>query len=809
MRPVIIIVSLALALGLSTILPCYAEYKVGLALPSSSQTTEPYLTSDIEQALRIFKQQLKGSLGRRLEEEFKIETPDITFTTIKCAPRDSNCAIETARKFAQSDCVAAIGHTYSGPALAAGKVYDRARMVLISPTASNQRVAQASNRVFSLNYDDEWQGAIIATYIYKILGRSKPAVVFEETDYGRGLKDSFVKQAQFMGFQVGRMAPIHAVTTDDENLSEAFPEDWLDSADALVMLTARFAGAKVFRQVRERRPDIPVMGPDSLLAAPFVEQVNNMVRRLKLPDANLLVASPFFYELAPLKTRRFRRAMEKALFEQNDNGPNTPRADTKNRTIAPYPALFADAALLVTRGLMAGLSKGKRTVEELRQEIFTYLHGIDSPSKAVNGITGRLFFNKAGNTPRNALFGWLEESGFQPAFDQLIRVPEAPWPKEGGHPSKERVAKAQGLPLVNGHKVAPRYVVFASINLYRIDHIDLLSQTFDAEFFLRFKWNRPQDLALSESAIFFWNSLHKSDDQFMPMGRYEDGSVKYQDFRIKGSFLNKYDLRHYPFDAQELTLKMSLPGYSADRILLAVDTVMTGERDDFAIFPSEYTRISGPHHASGTLPLNAALGDPKRKESLPQDHDYSVYEVRFGVARNPFPHFLKLFLPLFLLIGICLSVFWVPKHHFGVRITLVMTSMLSCIVFHMSRITGLPNVGYLTLADSYFVVSYVVMSAAIAANIWVEWLVQKGRESAAETLNSGARYLLTAAAVFTFLTLSAPSIRVWYLKALVGVGVIFSGWLVYEFVRHNPGFSAYSRRFFRSGTSDTGASSDY
>ena len=115
----------------------------------------------------------------------------------------------------------------------------------------------------------------------------------------------------------------------------------------------------------------------------------------------------------------------------------------------------------------------------------------------------------------------------------------------------------------------------------------------------------------------------------------------------------------------------------------------------------------------------------------------------------------------------------------------------------MSRVTGLPNVGYLTLADSYFVVSYVVMSAAIAANIWMEWLMQKGRESASETLNSGARYLLTAGTVFAFLTLAVPAIRAWYLKAWLQWGVLFSGWLVYEFLRHNPAFRASILRLLR------------
>ena len=166
-------------------------------------------------------------------------------------------------------------------------------------------------------------------------------------------------------------------------LATVLSPDLLDSVDAVVLFTARSAGVKVFRRVRELRPDILMLGSDSLLNAPFVEKVNNITHRLKQPDAQLLVASPFFYELAPLKSRHFRRLLDKRLTEHTRGRTEESKEPKIRRSIAPYPALFADAALLVTRGIMAGLANGKKTVEELRNEVFTHLDGIDSPERAV------------------------------------------------------------------------------------------------------------------------------------------------------------------------------------------------------------------------------------------------------------------------------------------------------------------------------------------------------------------------------------------------------------------------------------------
>ena len=772
-------------------------YAVGLALPVSSQPGDTALALDVEHSIELFSEQLKGSLGIELKEEFGVAPPDITFTTIKCPAQDEACAARTAENFVGSDCVAVIGHTYSGPALAAGRIYDRHKMVLVTPTASNRAVARVSNRVFALTFNDEWQGGVIAAYVYRMMALHKAVVVFQDSAYGRGLMQSFRKQARDMGFQPAAEIAVPSSSSGDSNQDFSGLLSSLDSADVIVVFANRATAIRLFREVRNHKVGIPIVGSDSLLSTSFAKEVQEALRLLKQPQANLLVASPFFYELAPLKAHDFRRLYEKRFF-QGKGDKKHPAADPAGSdiTIAPYPALFVDAALLVTRGIMAGLAKGKRSVNELRDEIFTYMDALNSPEKAVEGITGHIFFNEEGSMPRPVLFGWLKSTGFRPAFLQLAQVHRG---RTQSFPKSHKDAGGDELEsrplLVNGLPMAPKYVVFTGINLYRIDNVDLLSQTFDAEFFLWFRWKKPRHLTLNSDTIFFWNSVYSTDDKVILMGEHVEDDIRYKGFRLKGGFLDTFNLRNFPFDSQVLSIRMSLPEYGTDSILLAVDDEVEYAADKFSIFPNEYEKIGEPDHATGTFPLNASLGDPRRATTRSGDYDYSVYEVRFEVTRNPFSYLLKMFLPLVLLIGICLAVFWVPIRYFGVRMTIVMTSLLSAIVFHMSRSSRLPNVGYLTLADTYFVVSYVVMSATIAANIWIEWLVQKGRDTRSETLNSAARYLLTAATVFTFLTLGLPAIRAWYLRVFVGVGVLFSGWLVYEFIRHHPSISRWILRY--------------
>lgn len=145
-----------------------ADYRIGLALPSSTDSTGSQFAQEVQQALTLFKEQLDGKLGLELRQEFGVSPPRLVFETKECPPRDVECAAEKAKEFVESDCVAVIGHTYSGPALAAGKIYDRHKLVMLTPTATQREIARASNRVFRLTFDDQWQGAVIAAYVYKM-----------------------------------------------------------------------------------------------------------------------------------------------------------------------------------------------------------------------------------------------------------------------------------------------------------------------------------------------------------------------------------------------------------------------------------------------------------------------------------------------------------------------------------------------------------------------------------------------------------------------------------------------------------------
>ncbi|MEJ2717824.1 MAG: ABC transporter substrate-binding protein [Deltaproteobacteria bacterium] len=778
MRPIFV----ALLLALMGPYALAEQYCIGLALPDGTHGRGPESRA-IVRVMRIYENQLAGPLGSRLAEEFGFRPPSIKFKVRFEPTHDKDYTRKVAKEFVQSPCVAVIGHWDSGTALAARPVYEKSDMALIAPVATNPVVTHGSKTVFTMMYNDDWQGAVIAAYVTKVLKKEAVAVGYADDVYGRGLLKSFMKQAESMGSPPVATIPLEPRS---DAAKPSHHEGWTaacENADAVVLFTNEKTGIEVFRELRKHGIQVPVIGADAFKSLSLIRDVDKVAKELSLAQPNLVIASPFFYELAPLPAYHVRRLYQQAVRKemaqrQNLQGP-------LNEDPPPYAGLFLDAAFLITRGIMVGQKAGLSSVPEMREAVLNYLRSLDTPEDAVDGFSGKLYFNRNGNIPRPVLFAWVEKDALRPAFTQLTSAKES-WRDRAATSRGERrpIWEVAGKPMVETH------VVLTGINLFRIDNIDLRNQTFDAEFFLWFKWERPENLELNQNTIFFWNGIYSVNDQLVELAEDLNSDPKYRAVRVKGSFLDEYDLHNYPFDVQTLHIAFSLQKYGTDRVKLAMDEDVFAAEDRFTIFPREYERAGGVEHMSGTRRLQSTLGDARRDSVGGRGIDFSVYQVKLTVRRNPFPYLLQLLLPLFVLSAISLSVYWVPVRHFGVRVTLVLTALLSVLVFHMSKADALPNVGYMTLADKYFVFAYLIMTVSILANIWIEWVRTKRSMAKAEIINSGCRYIVTAAAVFLFLELSVPAIERWYFRAIVGLGFVFAIWLVSEFVRNVPGVQA-------------------
>ena len=104
---------------------------------------------------------------------------------------DPSAASLCAQKFASESYIfATIGNVNSTCTLAAGPILDKAGITNITGDSTNPKVTEMGwTHMFRTIVNDSLQGPVMAEIAVKTLGKSKLAVVYANSDYGKGLLD--------------------------------------------------------------------------------------------------------------------------------------------------------------------------------------------------------------------------------------------------------------------------------------------------------------------------------------------------------------------------------------------------------------------------------------------------------------------------------------------------------------------------------------------------------------------------------------------------------------------------------------------
>ena len=128
-------------------------------------------------------------------------------------PVDDGC--DTERAGAAADFLVeqgvrvVIGHSCSGPSIAAAPIYEDAEIVMISPSATNTRVTdEGGSHVFRVIGRDDRQGAVAARHIASEHEGARIAVVRDDTPYGQGLADRTASELERLGVPIALTAEV-------------------------------------------------------------------------------------------------------------------------------------------------------------------------------------------------------------------------------------------------------------------------------------------------------------------------------------------------------------------------------------------------------------------------------------------------------------------------------------------------------------------------------------------------------------------------------------------------------------------------
>ncbi|MFT5355821.1 MAG: hypothetical protein ACI9KE_003040 [Polyangiales bacterium] len=286
--------------------------------------------------------------------------------------------------------------------------------------------------------------------------------------------------------------------------------------------------------------------------------------------------------------------------------------------------------------------------------------------------------------------------------------------------------------------------VYVGIYLHDVTSFDQKNGVFDVDFEMWVKWAGdfdPDHLGLANAA-----SVDRQE-----LGRDEEGGWHSARYRVRGTLRGEFPLAHFPFDEQTIAVGFDLPERYGR---LVPDLASSGMSERFSLTDWLYEPEFSPSRTVVEYPSDLGNLDHEG-ESTRVDR----VEFRVDLQRPIVTVALKLFLPLLIIMLIAFLSLFIAPEEVEARSAMGVTALLSCFAFQFTVSDALPEVAYLTLGDTFFLLAYVVTTLIVLETIIVYTLERKSRPRSAIRLDRVSRVVLPLASLILVLAvLPEPSV---------------------------------------------------
>ena len=282
--------------------------------------------------------------------------------------------------------------------------------------------------------------------------------------------------------------------------------------------------------------------------------------------------------------------------------------------------------------------------------------------------------------------------------------------------------------------------VTIGFRLIDVTNIDDVSQTIAVDFLLSQSWVDPR-LTAFEGCQFELSEVWVPQVDVINAGRLfkrlrerievlASGRVRHMQ-RISGSLVFAYYAQRFPFDRHKIGLLLLSVEYGERDVVFDIDEELTGKAE--RVFNVPNWEIAGLEARVGTMHLDV------------YDRDHSAFNIIISANRLPYYYIWKVIMPLFVIIMMSWSVFWIDPAHFGSQVAMSSASMLTLIAFQITMSNMLPPLNYFTDLDRFAAASTLLVFLALVQSIMTSYLVHNDRRETALRTDGVCRWLFPLA----------------------------------------------------------------
>jgi branched-chain amino acid transport system substrate-binding protein len=320
-------------------------------------------------------------------ETYKVELVEVDNKS------DKTESVTAAQNLMNAGVSAVIGSYGSGVSIAAGPIFEDAKIPAVAASATNPQVTEGNDYYFRVCFLDPFQGTVMANYAIQNGAKTAAVITQLGDDYSSGLGSFFVTAFNDLG-GAGSVVSQEQFQTNQTDFKAILTNVKAKNPDVIFAPSSITTAPLLIKQARELGITVPIMGGDTWENATIIENAG--------AESEGIVLSTFFDEAEPAtdEAASFITGFKKYLADNNQGD-----------IIPAVSALGYDAYITVLAAIKAANSTEGEAIRNA-------LTGVE-----VVGVTGSITFNETGDANKNMAFIKIVENG-QFKFLKTVTITE-------------------------------------------------------------------------------------------------------------------------------------------------------------------------------------------------------------------------------------------------------------------------------------------------------------------------------------------------------------------------------------------------
>ncbi|MCP4117661.1 MAG: ABC transporter substrate-binding protein [Desulfobacteraceae bacterium] len=425
--------------------------------------------------------------------------------------------------------VAVLGHYLTATTIAAAGIYEKNGIPMITGSAAGEMATDENSWAFGTIPDNGDQA--VSIIIRARAMKRHISVIHEMAESYNSLIRGIEASAAEANVDIRYSWELKA---SDENRDERLEQIINDlraiqDPGIIIIATQSREAAAIIRGINHPGTDYTIIGTETFATIPFYEALTSLPQERVKPGYYLngiYGSTPFLPEWGGPESRRF-------AVNYRDRYGEFPTW---------VAACYYDAMKVLIEAIELKHITGRK-VREDRADIRAALAGFTNPEEAVEGVTGRVFFDGNGRVERLYDMGYYENQRFRPALTQyhvIARDRESVFKKDIG--SKVTVA--------GGKVFSQKNLVFTGMDINAVDSLNVRSGEFIVDFYIWFRSSGD----FNEKHLIFENSEApiRLREPVLEI-RQDDFTVRA--YQVKAKFKQPMRYDEFPFEKHRLTIR--------------------------------------------------------------------------------------------------------------------------------------------------------------------------------------------------------------------------------------------------------------